>query len=94
MDIILDTNKPLVVAIKEVLDKICLLLFESKFENIGRTIKNKKYTSIHIYLTNHFSFDIINNYPELSYWFKNIRSIASLAIEEGITILPIIYKEN
>jgi hypothetical protein len=92
MDIILEKNIPLEIGIKNVLDKLCLVLFDSSFKNLGKTIiiKNKEIKIIKIFLTIHFSIDFIHRYPKLAFWYKQIRNIASIAKEEGIDILIII----
>jgi hypothetical protein len=92
MDIYLNPKLPIIIATKEILDKLCLILFECQYQELGdiMKIKNKKIGVIKIFLSKEFSIDRIKFNSELSLLFKEIRCIAAFAKEENITVLPII----
>jgi hypothetical protein len=92
MDIILDTKKTVLDAIKNILDTLCFTLFDCNFENLNKNTKFKdtKFPIIKIFLSKYFSIDYIHNYPELEYWFKQLRNIINIAKNEGFDIILII----
>lgn len=95
MEFYFNSKNPIDIEIKNILNDLCEYLFECQFSELKEIkVKNNNKKDIWIYLPKEFSISNLEQNSEHGKWYKELRKIATIVKEQGITILPIIKKTN